>query len=246
MRGCLRGFPRGRRLGRPQAFMNPVAQFISPVPTFACRHKGLVRMYAGFPRRRLTPHRLRCRLVRPCLTYLGAFAPCRTVEPERLVGTRGGFEMVRMNSINYREKIIALWTVFLLGTLFHTQLALIPLFHGIDVAMMSHHHQETATIAEIQPILWGMLLFFVLPMIAIVSTAFYNFRRYRVFHFGLTLVYTILNFLHLFADLLVEPIAWYQIVLMMLLFSIGILLNLVSYQWLKRDTFSSISAPLRE
>ncbi|MBE9043409.1 hypothetical protein IQ255_03125 [Pleurocapsales cyanobacterium LEGE 10410] len=141
--------------------------------------------------------------------------------------------MIGINSINYREKIIALWTVFLLGTLFHTQLALIPLFHGIDVAMMGHHHQETATIAEIAPILWGMLLFFCIPILAIVGTAFYQFKRYQVFHFGLTLLYTVLNLLHLVADLLVEPIAWYQIALMLLLLLIGILLNLVSYQWLK-------------
>jgi hypothetical protein len=35
--------------------------------------------------------------------------------------------------INYRGKIIALWTVFLLGKLFHTQLGLMPLFHGLNV-----------------------------------------------------------------------------------------------------------------
>ena len=141
--------------------------------------------------------------------------------------------MTRINHINYREKIITLWTVFLLGTLFHTQLALMPLFHGIDVAMMSHHHQETATMAEIQPILWGMLLFFSLAMLAIVGTAFYQFKRWRTLHFGLTLVYTVLNFAHLIADLLVDPIAWYQITLMFLLLAVGILLNLVSYQWLR-------------
>ncbi|HHP7232715.1 MAG TPA: hypothetical protein ACFCUY_17890 [Xenococcaceae cyanobacterium] len=141
--------------------------------------------------------------------------------------------MTRNNMINYREKIIALWTVFLVGTLFHTQLALMPLFHGIDVAMMGHHHQETATIAEITPILWGMLLFFMLPMMVIVATAFYELKGYRMFHFGLTIVYTILNLLHTIADLLVTPIAWYQIALMVLLFLIGILLNMVSYQWLK-------------
>jgi hypothetical protein len=143
--------------------------------------------------------------------------------------------MSRINSINYREKIIALWTVFLLGTLFHTQLALMPLFHGIDVAIMAHHHQESATIAEITPILWGMLLFFMLPMLAIVTTAFYKSKRYRAFHFGLTLIYSVLNLIHLFADLTVEPIAWYQIVLMLLLLVIGVLLNIVSYQWLKSD-----------
>ena len=141
--------------------------------------------------------------------------------------------MARINLINYREKIIALWTVFLLGTLFHTQLALIPIFHGIDVAIMGHHHQESATIAEITPILWGMLIFFILPMLAIVATAFYEFKRYRVFHFGLTLVYTVLNVVHALADLLVDSIAWYQIALMVLLLLIGILLNIVSYQWMQ-------------
>ena len=136
-----------------------------------------------------------------------------------------------MNQINYRAKIMALWTVFLLGTLFHTQLALMPIFHGIDPAIMAHHHQEPATMAEITPILWGMLLFFMLPMVVIVATAFYEFKSYRVFHVGLTLFYTILNLLHVIADLLVTPIAWYQIALMVLLFAIGILLNIVSYQW---------------
>ena len=141
--------------------------------------------------------------------------------------------MTRINQLNYREKIIALWTVFLLGTLFHTQLALMPLFHGIDVAIIGHHHQQTATMAEITPILWGMLIFFVLPIIAIVATAFYDSKRYRTIHFGLTVVYTVLNFFHAIADLLVTPIAWYQIALMVLLLLIGILLNLVAYQWLQ-------------
>lgn len=141
--------------------------------------------------------------------------------------------MARTNSLNYREQIIALWMVFLFGTVFHTQLALMPIFHGIDVAIMGHHHQETATMREIAPILWGMLLFFVLPLLAIVATAFYEFKRYRVFHFSLTLVYTVLNFSHAIADLLFASIAWYQIVLMVLLFLVGILLNIVAYQWMQ-------------
>lgn len=141
--------------------------------------------------------------------------------------------MTQINKIDYPEKIIALWTVFLLGTLFHTQLGLMPLFHGIDVAIMGHYHQEVATIAEITPILWGMLLFFMLPLLAIVATAFYDFKRYRIFHFGLTIIYTILNLVHAIADLLVTPIAWYQISLMVFLLFIGIVLNFVSYQWMK-------------
>lgn len=152
--------------------------------------------------------------------------------------------MARINTLNYQEKIIALWTVFLLGILFHTQLALMPLFHGIDVAIMTHLHQETATMAEITPILWGMLLFFTIPMVAIMATAVYNFKRYRMLHFGLTLVYTALNFIHLAADLRFDPIAWYQIVLMVLLLVIGILLNIVAYQWMQIGWNRSKIAPI--
>ncbi len=54
-----------------------------------------------------------------------------------------------------------------------------------------------------------------------------------MFHFWLTIVYTILNFLHVVLDLFVEPLFWYQIVLMMLLFGFGIVLNLISYQWMR-------------
>ena len=140
------------------------------------------------------------------------------------------------NLINYREKIIALWTVFLLGTLFHTQLALMPLFHGINIAIMGHHQQEATTIAEITIILWGMLLFFSLPMLAIIATAFYDFEGYRRFHFGLTIVYTVLNLFHAIADLLVTPIVWYQVALMILLLLLSMLLNLVSYQWWKNGS----------
>jgi hypothetical protein len=136
--------------------------------------------------------------------------------------------MVRTSYLNYQEKIIALWTVFLFGTVFHTQLALIPLFHGIDVA----HSHEASEIANISAILWLMLGFFVLPMLAIVATTFYDSRRYRLIHFALTLFYTVMNLLHVVLDLLVDPIAWYQITLMVLLFFIGILLNIVSYQWM--------------
>ena len=141
--------------------------------------------------------------------------------------------MTRINQINYQEKITALWTVFLLGTVFHTQLALMPLFHGLNVAIGGHHTQETTSLAAISPILWGMLCFFVLPMLAIVATNFYDSQRYRAFHFGLTLFYTVLNFLHVILDLFVDPIAWYQITLMVLLFGFGILLNIVSYQWMR-------------
>ena len=131
-----------------------------------------------------------------------------------------------MMKTNYQNQIVALWTAFLLGLLFHTQLGLMPLFHGHDVA---HLHETN----EITWIFWLMLLFFVLPMLAIITTPFTQARKYRVTHFWLTMIYSVLNLLHIVMDLFVTPIAWYQITLMVVLLLIGLLLNLVSYQWMK-------------
>ncbi|OUC14034.1 MAG: hypothetical protein B0A82_13475 [Alkalinema sp. CACIAM 70d] len=130
--------------------------------------------------------------------------------------------------VNYREKIITLWVVFLLGLLFHTQLALMPLFHGLDVA-----HSHAGSDSDVSLIFWLMLIFFIIPMGLIVTTAFTESYRSRVIHFGITVLYTILNFSHLVADLMVQPIVWPQIILMGILFVLGLVLNLVTYRWMR-------------
>jgi hypothetical protein len=135
-----------------------------------------------------------------------------------------------------QERIIVLWTVFLLGTLFHTQLGLMPLFHGINIA---EANVKTATnLNGIDNILWAMLAFFVIPMFIIIATAFINSRRYKMFHFGLTIVYSILNLLHVILDLTIKPIVWSQITLVTILFIVGLLLNLVAWQWIKENSRS--------
>ncbi len=128
---------------------------------------------------------------------------------------------------NYTSQIMSLWTAFLLALLFHTDLGLMPLFHGQNIA----HSQDNQNISWI---LWSMLAFFVPPLMAIILPTFTDHQRYRIFHFWLTVVYSVLNFSHLLADLLVSPIAWYQIALMTILVLIGLLLNIVSYRWMKR------------
>jgi len=132
-------------------------------------------------------------------------------------------------AVNYRERIIALWTVFLLGTLFHTQLGLMPLFHGLSVV----ESQKATNINDVSGIMWLMLGFFVLPMLAIIVTGFANSKRYRIIHFSLTVFYSIMNLLHLVLDLFVQPVLWYQIALMVLLFFVGLLLNTTAFQWMR-------------
>ncbi|NJO74911.1 MAG: hypothetical protein HC833_14790 [Leptolyngbyaceae cyanobacterium RM1_406_9] len=136
-------------------------------------------------------------------------------------------------AVNHREQIITLWMVFLLGTLFHTHLGLIPLFHNQSIAVPDAHGTE-----NIAWILWLMLGFFVVPMLAIVITLFNDSRRYRKLHFGITAFYSVMNLLHIIADLWVKPIAWYQITLMFILFVLGLLLNIVSWQWMQERTYS--------
>lgn len=128
-------------------------------------------------------------------------------------------------SANYPQKISNLWITFLLGTLFHTDLGLMPLFHEMEV---EHSHAG----GNLDAVFGFMLVFFMLPMLAIIVTSFTNAKSYRTFHFGLTIIYSILNLGHLIADIMVKA-PWYQLVLMTLLLLIGLVLNLVSFQWIK-------------
>ncbi len=138
---------------------------------------------------------------------------------------------IRSNSsLNFPGKIIALWITFLLGMLFHTQLALMPLFHGLDVAQ-SHTHEYL----DLSHIFWLMLGIFILPMLAIIATAFTESRGYRKLHFGLTLVFTVNNLMHFVMDIFVS-VPGYQLFLMAFLFFIGLLLNFVAYQWIREGS----------
>jgi hypothetical protein len=130
-------------------------------------------------------------------------------------------------SLSNQGKIISLWAVFLFGTVFHTQLAVIPILYGQNVTMPNYHGAAPVTD------LWLMLGFFSLPMMAIVATVLTESNGYRKAHFYLTIFYTIMNFLHVALDLMVTPIAWHQIALMVLLFINGVLLNVISYQWMQ-------------
>lgn len=140
----------------------------------------------------------------------------------------------RIMSDNYPQKIGALWTAFLLGTLFHTDLGLMPLFHNLPV-------EESHAAGNIDSIFGFMLAFFVLPMLAIILPTFTQAKPYRTFHFGLTIAYSVMNLGHLIADIVVLA-AWYQLILMVLLLLIGLVLNLVSFQWIKFHSLGKIVA----
>ncbi|MBV5261705.1 hypothetical protein FLX56_25155 [Synechococcus moorigangaii CMS01] len=120
-------------------------------------------------------------------------------------------------------QITALWSTFLLGTLFHTDLGLMPLFHEMAV---EHSHAP----GNLNLIFGFMLFFFTIPMVLIILVNFTNSQGFRQLHFGITVLYSVLNLGHLIADIVVRA-PWYQLMLMMLLLAIGLLLNLVAFQW---------------
>jgi hypothetical protein len=129
-------------------------------------------------------------------------------------------------TVSLQLQIVALWAVFLFGMVFHSQLAMMPMLYGEDVAMPAYKGKMPAS----HP--WLMLGFYVIPMVAIALTVVNTSPTYRLIHFGLTLAYSVMNFLHGAADLMVQPVEWHQILLMVIVFINGLLLNWVAYQWL--------------
>lgn len=81
-----------------------------------------------------------------------------------------------------------------------------------------------------------MLSFFLVPIGLILGVLRTDSYRYRKLHFGITLLYTILNFAHTLADLLVPPIVWPQVTLMFVLLGIGLQLNWLGFRWTQKSS----------
>jgi hypothetical protein len=137
-------------------------------------------------------------------------------------------------SINQALRLITLWIAWLLAMLFHVDLGLMPLFHGQSPEIHSQV-QEGAL-----PLLFGAMLgYFLLPLIAIVLIAYAatavgpatRWRPWRRIHFWFSVVYSVTNFPHLLADILVPDARLDQIVLMVALTVFGLLINVEAWHW---------------
>lgn len=129
-----------------------------------------------------------------------------------------------------------LWTAYLLAMLFHVDLGLMPLFHGLSPEIESHVPKES-----LAGIFWAMLLYFLLPLVSLLLIAYSDgveqgaqwrfWRRWRGFHFGLSVFYTATNIPHLIADILVPDSRGDQVFLMVVLLVIGLLINREAWLW---------------
>lgn len=132
-----------------------------------------------------------------------------------------------------------LWLAYLLAMLFHVELGLMPLFHGVSAAIES---QVPAN--RLGLVFWGMLLYFLIPLAALLLIAYADslprggmtsqaraWRRWRPAHFALSLVYTLTNLAHLLADILIPDSRSDQVFLMLVLLVLGLLINREAWLW---------------
>ncbi len=128
-----------------------------------------------------------------------------------------------------RTKIVMLWTAFLFGMIFHSLLAMMPLFWGQSVAMT----QEQIAAHPITPMMWVVLFFYLVPMIFIVITSLTEAKWNRIANFVFSILFTLMNIWHLIGHAGESPVDGRQILLLTFVLISGIILNIVSYRWIK-------------
>ena len=131
-------------------------------------------------------------------------------------------------------RLHSLWLCWLLAMLFHTDLGLMPLFHGLSPEIESHVDDA------VLPLLFsGMLIYYLIPLTAVLLIAWASsdpghpqrWSWWRRLHFWISVVYTATNVPHLIADILVPDSRSDQVVLMMVLVLIGLMINLEGWRW---------------
>ena len=149
-----------------------------------------------------------------------------------------------ISRIDHGLRLRSLWLSWLLAMLFHVDLGLMPLFHGISP-------QIKGQVADSQlPGLFATMLgYFLVPLAAVVGIAYASSnptnrqltapkRRqlWRLAHFGLSVVYSLSNMVHLAADILVPDSRADQVVLMGVMVAVGLLINREAWLWWRKAT----------
>lgn len=136
--------------------------------------------------------------------------------------------------INHGVRLAALWGAWLLLMLYHVELGLMPLFHGLRVEIESQVPPE-----HVPRLFWAMLLYFVLPLVAMLlvvhaNTAAHSWSAspfWRGTQFWFSVVYSISNGIHLLADIRIPDSRGDQVALMGVLSVIGLLINREAWLW---------------
>jgi hypothetical protein len=136
--------------------------------------------------------------------------------------------------IDHALRLRSLWIAYLLAMLFHVQLGLMPLFHGLSVVI-----GNTVNPSRLTFIYWSMMGYFLLPLAALLMISWAAsdgrgdgpWRPWRRWHFWLSVIYSVTNLIHLIADIFIPDSRGDQVFLMALLLLIGLLINRQAWLW---------------
>jgi len=131
-------------------------------------------------------------------------------------------------------RLRTLWLAYLLAMLFHVDLGLMPLFHGLSPEIASQ-----VPPARLGFLFWAMLVYFLIPLGSLLRIAWAasqptrpgHWRRWRRTHFWISVLYTLTNIPHLVADILVPDSRGDQVALMAVLLLIGVVINREAWAW---------------
>lgn len=142
--------------------------------------------------------------------------------------------------IDHALRLRSLWTCWLLAMIFHVDLGLMPLFHGLSPEIESHVDPA------LLPLLFtAMLVYFLIPLGSILLISWQASdpasagrrwpRTWRRGHFWISVAYTVSNVPHLLADILVPDSRTDQVALMVVLVLLGLLINREGWIWWRQS-----------
>lgn len=142
--------------------------------------------------------------------------------------------------IDHALRLRSLWTCWLLAMIFHVDLGLMPLFHGLSPEIESHVDPA------LLPLLFtAMLIYFLIPLGSILLISWQASdpasaglrwpHAWRRVHFWISVAYTVSNVPHLLADILVPDSRTDQVALMVVLVLLGLLINREGWIWWRQS-----------
>ena len=142
--------------------------------------------------------------------------------------------MLTTASFGYAVRLTGLWAAWLLVMLFHVELGLMPLFHGLSVEIKSQ-----VAPSRLPRLFLTMLFYFLVPVGALLVAVHASADPvgwsasvpWRAAQFWLSVVYTLTNLIHLVADIRIPDARLDQVILMLVLTLIGLLINQQTWAW---------------
>jgi hypothetical protein len=136
--------------------------------------------------------------------------------------------------VDHGLRLAGLWMAWLLLMLYHVELGLMPLFHGLSVEIKSH-----VPPGKLATVFMAMLVYFLLPLLAMLLTihaisapqSWSNSVGWRSAQFWFSVVYSVSNGMHLIADIRIPDSRSDQVLLMLVLTAVGLLINREAWLW---------------